>query len=119
MSLTVKRFCLSVLTLTLASISLAASPDYSCTINDTGSINNAILRYVEKKTGAPIKNVQINSEKCLGSHASAMIHLIEPVTNAAMVCLSKEKQEWRVIALGDRYDEKDMAGFPKELRNDS
>ncbi len=113
-----KKLCLSSLILAFASISFAAQPDYSCSINDTGSINTSILQYLEKNTGVVINNVTINTEKCLGAHASAMVHLIEPVTDDAIVYLSKKKQEWQVIALGTRFDENAMAGFPKELRKD-
>ena len=94
----------------------AASPDYACNNSDAAHIKEVIVRYVIKNTAIVADNVEVKSEKCIGYHASAMVHPIEPVTDDAKVFLRKDNHDWRVIAFGTDFDEKLLAKFPKELR---
>src|SRR3990167_5518716 len=109
-----RKFIISSFLLSLTSIGFAASPDYACSNSDVTHMKQAILRYVIKNTLIAADDVEVKSEKCIGYHATAVVHPIKSETDDAKAYLRKDNHDWRVIAFGTDFDEKLLAKFPKE-----
>lgn len=112
--MSIKKLVFSSVFMSLASVSFAANN--TCGLSDVKSIQNVILVYVAKNTAIATNNVAIQSEKCVGSYASAIVHPIDTSTDDAKVYLHKSNKQWAVIAFGSDFDEKQLDNVPQALK---
>lgn len=88
-----------------------------CSSDDSKAIQASIIDYVKKQSAMSPSDINIMSEKCADSYASATVHPTKPVTDDATIYLQNVGGQWKVLSMGTSFDEEFLATIPKEIQN--
>lgn len=89
---------------------------YPCKKTDFKKIKSVITKYVIKNSALSANEINLSTQQCVSSYASAIVHPIKPITDDAIIYLHKVKNQWVVMAMGTSFDNEFLTKIPKALR---
>jgi hypothetical protein len=94
---------------------LGYSAHVVCNVDAINGMHVAIVNYMEQDANGAFKGVTIDSERCLSSYASALVHYNRPDYDDQVAYLHFDRNGWVVLGVATGFDEAFMNRIPEPL----